>query len=118
MSRIIDTQSIAPELLQALEWRGTNRELRQAFPLSVKHGAPLSVSGLLNTLSHLGYEGNAQNVQVQDIDLDRLPCLFIGKGESIPFILTNDNVEEHARKTGTACFFKRTEAEDQEQPLI
>ncbi len=105
---------IAP-LLDALDWRGSARELSEA--LSARWSA-IDLVDLRNTMANLNYRSWAQRGRLGDIDTRLLPCLFVSdrgasrvlwRGEDGQ-IAQSDGREEEApeiapRERGNAYFF-------------
>src|SRR5258706_44516 len=82
-----DYSNCLPNLLQALEWRGTMRNFAEALP---HFDVRLSLEGFRRVMANLYFTCKVIKAKLGDIDESLLPCLFVAEDGHAMVLLEYD----------------------------
>lgn len=106
MDATLQSQSydrIIPNLLQALHWRGTKRDLADAQPAGKKID---DIEEFRHIMAHLGYNSFLRQGYASEISLDQLPLVYVDEDEVGHLITSQQEIENLPKKALSFILFK------------
>ena len=102
MTKEAGYNSLIHPLLNALEWKGADRQVMDAFPRS---GTALNLQSFRDTMAHLGYTSIVRRADVRRLSADMFPLIYIDKRKQ-PHLLKAADARTIKARRGIFILFR------------